>query len=107
MHLQLIRLVSSPYRVGLPSSSSRPLRRYFASAVAVGLVVIVCGLLWSRTSVRPLSEFDQTFYIGIAHDLRSTGRFTDGFVFAPEDAPQLRPQGMRFAPLYPGLVVVA
>jgi 4-amino-4-deoxy-L-arabinose transferase-like glycosyltransferase len=61
-------------------------------------------LLWSRTSVPPLSEFDQPFYIGIAHDLLSTGRFTDGFVFAPRDARQQRPPGMRFAPLYPGLV---
>jgi 4-amino-4-deoxy-L-arabinose transferase-like glycosyltransferase len=76
----------------------------FASALAMGLALIVCGLLWSRTSVAPLSEFDQTFYIGIAHDLRSTGRFTDG-VFAPGDAQQLRPPGMRFAPLYPGLIV--
>jgi 4-amino-4-deoxy-L-arabinose transferase-like glycosyltransferase len=70
----------------------------------MGLALIVCGLFWSCTSVPPLSEFDQTFYIGIAHDLRSTGRFTDGFVFTTGDAQRLRPSGMRFAPLYPGLV---
>src|SRR5262245_8346883 len=83
-------------------SSRRPLPRRIASAAAVGLALIVCGVLWSRTSVPPLSEFDQTFYIGIAYDLRSTGRFTDGFVFASGDAQKPRPQGMRFAPLYPG-----
>jgi 4-amino-4-deoxy-L-arabinose transferase-like glycosyltransferase len=69
----------------------------------MGLALIVCGLSWARTSVPPLSEFDQTFYIGIAHDLHSTGRFTDG-LFATGDAQQVRPSGMRFPPLYPALL---
>src|SRR5262245_26703388 len=81
--------------------------RRVASALIMGLVVTLCGVLWSRTPVPPLSEFDQPFYIGIAHDLHTTGRFTDGFVFVPEDARHLRPPGMRFAPLYPRLVAAA
>jgi len=101
---ELARVISAPYKLELPLSWSTSSLRRFASALAMGLALIVCGLLWLRSSVAPLSEFDQTFYIGIAHDLRATGRFTDGFVFAPADAQQLRPAGMRFAPLYPGLV---
>src|SRR5262245_12538948 len=82
---------------------SYPKSRRSASVLAMALGLIVCGLFWSRTSVPPLSEFDQTFYIGIAHDLLSTGHFTDG-MFASGDPQQLRPPGMRFAPLYPGLL---
>jgi 4-amino-4-deoxy-L-arabinose transferase-like glycosyltransferase len=63
--------------------------------------LIICGIVWSRTSPRPLTEFDQTFYIGIAYDLRHAGRFTNGFVFADEGPGRERGPGMRFAPLYP------
>jgi len=84
-------------------NGSYPGSRRSASVLAMALALIVCGLFWSRTSVPPLSEFDQTFYIGIAHDLRSTGRFTDG-LFTTGDAQQPHPPGMRFAPLYPALV---
>jgi hypothetical protein len=99
--------MSSPYKPGLALAASRPARRRFAPALALALIAIVCVLLWSRTTAPPLSEFDQPFYLGIAHDLRSTGRFTDGFSFAPVDAGHERPSGMRFAPLYPALVAAA
>ena len=79
----------------------------FAPALTLVSILVVCAGLWSRTEVRPLTEYDQPFYIGIAYDLRSTGRFTDGFLFAPADAGQMRPSGMRFSPLYPTLVAVA
>ena len=77
-----------------------------APILALGLVLAICGVLWSRTSVRPLGEFDQTFYIGIAYDLRHSGTFTNGFVFANEGAGPGKP-GMRFAPLYPALVAAS
>jgi len=79
----------------------------FAPVLALGAILAVCAGLWSQSAVRPLSEYDQPFYIGIAYDLRTTGRFTDGFFFAPADAGQTRPSGMRFSPLYPALVAVA
>src|SRR5262249_18227570 len=79
----------------------------FAPSLTLVIILVVCAGLWSRTEVRPLTEYDQPFYIGIAYDLRSTGRFTDGFLFAPADAGQMRPSGMRFSPLYPTLVAVA
>jgi 4-amino-4-deoxy-L-arabinose transferase-like glycosyltransferase len=78
-----------------------------APALTLGVILVICAALWSRADVRPLSEYDQTFYIGIAYDLRTTGRFTDGFGFATADAGQIRPSGMRFSPLYPALVAVA
>ena len=80
------------------------MRSRLAPVLAIGLILIACGLLWSRTPVLSLADYDQTFYLGIAYDLRATGRFTDGFVFAKSDAQQPRPPGMRFAPLYPNLI---
>jgi 4-amino-4-deoxy-L-arabinose transferase-like glycosyltransferase len=75
--------------------------------LALVLVLVVTGLLWSRTEVEDFSVFDQPFYIGIAHDLIETGRFTDGFMFAPVGTDGRRPAGMRFAPLYPAIVAGA
>src|SRR5262245_46376188 len=79
----------------------------FAPPLTLGVILMICAVLWSRAAMRPLSEYDQPFYIGIAYDLRNTGRFTDGFVFANTDVGQIRPSGMRFSPLYPALVAVA
>ena len=53
-----------------------------------------------------LDEFDQPFYLGIAYDLVHHGRFTDGYRFAEPDADGLRPEGMRFAPLYPSVLAI-
>jgi len=79
-----------------------------ASQVAAVLVVLLgCGLFWRNAGVRPLNEFDQPFYLGIAKDLVDTGRFTNGFMFAEPGADGWRPSGMRFAPLYPALLAVA
>jgi len=73
----------------------------------LGGIFLVLMLLWQRTRVDDFSVFDQPFYLGIAHDLVETGRFTDGFMFAPAGADGQRPAGMRFAPLYPGIVAAA
>ncbi len=82
-------------------------RRCPPGVVALIVVAGVLGLLWQRTKVDDFSVFDQPFYLGIAHDLVDTGRFTDGFMFAQQGADGLRPLGMRFAPLYPALVAGA
>ena len=73
-------------------------------ALLVALVVL--GALWSGDQVQPLSTFDQPFYLGIAFDLRHSGRFTDGTMFAEPGPGGTRPSGMRFAPLYPALLAV-
>ena len=80
--------------------------RAYAHAIALLVILVVCGGLWSRTPVAPFGEFDQPFYLGIAHDIRTLGRFTDGYVFA-DPAKAEHPAGMRFAPLYPGLLAGA
>ncbi len=54
--------------------------------------------------MQPLGVFDQPFYLGMAQDLRDTGRFTDGYMFAEPGPDGTRPSGMRFAPLYPTLL---
>ena len=51
--------------------------------------------------------FDQPFYLGIAHDLVHSGRFTDGFMFAKAGTDGARVSGMRFAPLFPAIVAAA
>ena len=76
-------------------------------ATALALILLVTFPLWQRQPVRSLNEFDQPFYLGIAFDLIHHHRFTNGFMFDPPDATFLRPQGMRFAPLYPAIVAVA
>ncbi len=60
--------------------------------------------LWQREKPRPFNEFDQPFYLGIADDIRHTGRFTDGYFFAQPGPDGMRPSSMRFSPLYPGLL---
>ncbi len=77
------------------------------SLAALALILLVTGVLWHRQPVRSLNEFDQPFYLGIAHDLVHHHRFTDGFMFAAPDTTGLRPPGMRFAPLYPALLAAA
>jgi 4-amino-4-deoxy-L-arabinose transferase-like glycosyltransferase len=72
--------------------------------VALTLIVSILAALWQKQSVRPLSEFDQPFYLGIAYDLRHSGRFTDGYFFAKPGADGVRPASMRFTPLYPMLL---
>ena len=74
---------------------------------ALALIAAVLGALWTRQPVRPLSIFDQPFYLGIAHDLVHNGRFTDGFMFAKPGTDGRRAPGMRFGPFYPGLIAAA
>ncbi len=69
--------------------------------------LVVLGALWPAAPALPLYTFDQPFYLGIAHDLRATGRFTDGYMFAEPGPDGARPSGMRFAPLYPSLLAAA
>ncbi len=71
------------------------------------MIVTVLALLWPRAAVTPLSGYDQRFYLGIAYDLRHSGRFTDGFSYAGGGPGAKRPPGMRFTPLYPMFLAVA
>ena len=71
---------------------------------ALALIILVLGFLWWRTPAPPLNAFDQPFYLGIAHDILHEGKFTDGYAF--DQSGGARPSGMRFAPLYPGIVAV-
>ena len=92
-----------PYRPGvraLFSASAAP-------ATALALILTMLALLWPRAAVTPLSSYDQRFYLGIAYDLRHSGRFTDGFSYAGGGAGTVRPPGMRFTPLYPGFIAAA
>ena len=74
---------------------------------ALAGVLLVLVSFWAGSTLQPLTRYDQTFYLGIAYDLRHTGRFTDGYDFAIPDASGNRPSGMRFVPLYPALLAAA
>jgi hypothetical protein len=84
-----------------------PLRRLPAALRALLVIFGVTGVLWTRTPVEDFSVFDQPFYLGIAHDVAETGRFTDGVMFSRPGTDGQRPPGMRFAPLYPALLAGA
>jgi len=82
----------------------RPVVRLGLASITV---VLVLGLLWRSAPIQDLRSFDQAYYLGIAYDLRHTGRFTDGYLFATPAPDGTRPPGMRFAPLYPAALAVA
>jgi 4-amino-4-deoxy-L-arabinose transferase-like glycosyltransferase len=75
--------------------------------IAILVILAVLGALWPRAKTQPLNVFDQAFYIGIAHDLRLSGTFTNGFTYEPNRVDQPATPGMRFTPLYPALVAAA
>jgi hypothetical protein len=68
---------------------------------ALAAILVVTGGFDVRQKPLSLSAFDQPFYLGIAHDLLATGRFTNGFMFDTARPDALRQSGMRFAPVYP------
>ncbi len=75
------------------------------------VILLVLGLLWGHSRPTQFGTADQGFYVGIAHDLLTLGRYTDGPMFAAPAAQGpyqgQRPPGMRFAPLYPALLAGA
>jgi 4-amino-4-deoxy-L-arabinose transferase-like glycosyltransferase len=78
--------------------------------VALAALVILAWLFvnWSLVRVpEDLRSFDQPLYLGIAHDLRQLGRFTDGFRFPDTHPVPARPSGMKFMPLYPAFLAGA
>jgi hypothetical protein len=77
-----------------------------APLAAFLLILAVLAALWPRATITPLSSYDQRFYLGIAYDLRHSGRFTDGFSYAGGGPDTVRPPGMRFTPLYPVFLAV-
>jgi hypothetical protein len=71
---------------------------------ALIVILAATGTMWRADKPLSLSAFDQPFYLGIAHDLMATGRFTNGFMFDVHGPAALRPSGMRFSPLYPAML---
>jgi 4-amino-4-deoxy-L-arabinose transferase-like glycosyltransferase len=71
---------------------------------ALAVILAVTGVMERQAKPLSLSSFDQPFYLGIAYDLRATGRFTNGFMFDVHGPAALRGPGMRFSPLYPALL---
>jgi hypothetical protein len=77
---------------------------------AFGALIVILAVTFAvQRAQKPLSlsAFDQPFYLGIAHDLMLTGRFTNGFMFDTPGPDGAGPSGMRFSPLYPALLAAA
>ena len=74
---------------------------------ALAAILFVTGVLAHREQPLSLSAFDQPFYLGIASDLRATGRFTNGFMFDAHGPAEARTSGMRFSPIYPAMLAAA
>lgn len=68
------------------------------------LIGVVLGVVAANSRILPLSTGDQGFYVGIAYDIRQSGVFTNGYVFAEGPREAAHPPGMRFTPLYPALL---
>jgi hypothetical protein len=78
-----------------------------AGVIAAALILLALSVTVPRTKVLPLEVYDQGFYLGIAYDLRHSQSFTNGYYFQEMSQDTPRPPGMRFTPLYPGLLAIA
>jgi hypothetical protein len=85
-----------------PGLASIGARVVFAVAVFAVLVVAIT----SRPAKR-LLDFDQSFYLTIAHDLDRHGVFSNGVFDDVDSTTSPPPSGMFFSPLYPWLVLGA
>jgi hypothetical protein len=68
------------------------------------------AVLTTAILLRPakwLSDFDQSFYLTIAYDLKHHGVFSNGKFDDVNSVVAVPPPGMFFAPLYPWLIVAA
>jgi hypothetical protein len=77
-----------------------------ASAIALVFILAFSILAIAITTRGPkwLNDFDQSFYLTIAHDLNRHGVFSNG-PFDEVDSTTLKPPpGMFFGPLYPALI---
>jgi hypothetical protein len=80
----------------------------FNMAARIAFTLVIFAVLATALLTRPpkwLSDFDQSFYLTIAYDLKRHGVFSNGVfddVVSPVAVP---PPGMFFGPLYPWLIV--
>lgn len=82
------------------------LRLAVRTIVVFAAFAVLATAILSRPEKR-LTDFDQSFYITIAHDLARWGVFSNG-IFDPVDSTVTQPpSGMFFMPVYPALVYVA
>lgn len=80
------------------------------AAVCVLFGLAVFGILASAIFIRPekrLLDFDQSFYLTIAHDLSRWGVFSNGIFDTVDSTVTRPPSGMFFVPVYPALVYLA
>jgi 4-amino-4-deoxy-L-arabinose transferase-like glycosyltransferase len=83
------------------------MRRSVPAQTVLAALLILAGLaaFWYRAPPpRPLRDFDQPVYLGMAYDLIHLHRFTDGVVGDVPVVKPNRPPGMARAPLYPAFL---
>src|SRR5262245_57037497 len=93
---------------GIVDRIERPWCRRFAPRMLFALAVM--AVLTTAILLRPakwLSDFDQSFYLTIAYDLKHHGVFSNGKFDDVNSVVAVPPPGMFFAPLYPWLIVAA
>ena len=82
----------------------------FNVAARITFALVMFAVLATAILTRPpkwLSDFDQSFYLTIAYDLKRHGVFSNGVFDDVESPVAVPPPGMFFGPLYPWLIVGA
>src|SRR5215831_16370515 len=82
--------------------------RLFNCLARIGFGLLVVAILATailRQPPKPLSDFDQSFYLTIAYDLIHHGVFSNGVFDDVDSTVTSPPPGMFFGPVYPWLIV--
>src|SRR5262245_27687124 len=85
-------------------------RWWLTVAQRIFFALAIMAVLTTAILLRPakwLSDFDQSFYLTIAYDLKHHGVFSNGKFDDVNSVVAVPPPGMFFAPLYPWLIVAA
>jgi hypothetical protein len=92
-----------PYRASHPPANSARLP-ISAKLFLLLIAFVVFAIAITTRGPKWLNDFDQAFYITIAHDLNRHGVFSNGRLDAVDSTVNTPPPGMFFGPLYPALI---
>ena len=87
-----------------PSTTLLPTLRSTRMLLDFSFAVLVAAIV-AQAGPERLSDFDQPFYLTIAHDLDRHGVFSNGVFDTVDSSREVPPPGMFFVPGYPLVVL--